>query len=210
MRLEGKPPAQKLLITLVILVKIRQKFRPDLTVQHSFLVSLCGVFFTFLRKSTLLPSNVENQSPNKQLCIRDVTWYSDKVLLTIRHSKTIQFGFWILQVPLCNMACSLLCPVSALQSLRQVQSMIPVTCHVFSFWPKVGLTVSACGLSPQDYSGHSFRTGGCTFALNIGMPQVLIKLLGDWKSNAFERYITIEKDLHCKFARALGVAALLK
>ncbi len=221
MRMKGKPVSQKLPITPQILLMIRNQISLSTPFNVAFWAACVTAFFTFLRKSTLLPASVKCVLPEKQLCISDVVWGSDNVLLTIRHSKTIQFGQRILQIPLCKMDLSPLCPVRALHDLHALQSDISLDRHLFSFWDKNQVncvthdtfvtalrhTLAACGFRPQDFSGHSFRRGGCSFALSLGMPQVLIKLHGDWKSNAFERYISIEKDLHCKFAKALVVGA---
>ena len=39
------------------------------------------------------------------------------------------------------------------------------------------------------FFGHSFRRRGACFALHSGVPSDYIKLQGDWKSNAYERYL---------------------
>jgi hypothetical protein len=38
------------------------------------------------------------------------------------------------------------------------------------------------------YTGHSFRRGGATFAFRCGVPTTLIKLHGDWRSDAYLLY----------------------
>ena len=58
-----------------------------------------------------------------------------------------------------------------------------------SFTNKLKLTLDKCGLDSALFSGHSFRRGGATFALHCGVPSDYIKLQGDWKSNAHERYL---------------------
>ena len=51
-------------------------------------------------------------------------------------------------------------------------------------------TLNNAGINPENYSGHSFRRGGATFAMRAGVPFPLIKCQGDWASDAFERYLT--------------------
>ena len=46
------------------------------------------------------------------------------------------------------------------------------------------------GISPTQYSGHSFRRGGASFAFSCGIPSDLIKFQGDWSSDAYLRYLT--------------------
>ncbi len=62
--------------------------------------SACLVaFFTFMRKSTLLPGK-QSKSPDRQLCIRDVSVTDATAYVTIRHFKTFQFGQRVLRLPL--------------------------------------------------------------------------------------------------------------
>ena len=46
-------------------------------------------------------------------------------------------------------------------------------------------------LDPADFSGHSLRRGGATFAFQCGIPSELIKLQGDWRSDAYMLYLTL-------------------
>ncbi len=39
------------------------------------------------------------------------------------------------------------------------------------------------------YSGHSFRRGAATMAAKRGMDDSVIKMLGRWKSSAFQLYV---------------------
>jgi hypothetical protein len=39
------------------------------------------------------------------------------------------------------------------------------------------------------FSGHNFRRGGATFAHRMGVSPLLIKLMGDWSSDAYMTYI---------------------
>ena len=66
------------------------------------------------------------------------------------------------------------------------------------------LVLKTCGIDPTNFSGHSFRRGGCSHAFSLGVSPLLIKLRGDWKSNAYERYVNIHMDKHVMFAKALG------
>ena len=45
------------------------------------------------------------------------------------------------------------------------------------------------GSRPLNYSGHSFRRGGATFAFHGGAPVELISLQGDWSSETVLLYI---------------------
>ena len=46
-----------------------------------------------------------------------------------------------------------------------------------------------CGIQPQHYFSYSIRTGAGTTAAAAGIPAWLIKVLGRWSSDCYERYI---------------------
>ena len=72
---------------------------------------------------------------------------------------------------------------------------------------KSGLT--AVGFDPGLYSGHSFRRGGCTLGYRAGLNLTELKLRGDWKSQAFEKYLFVSASSIFKSARALSKCAAL-
>ena len=47
------------------------------------------------------------------------------------------------------------------------------------------------GLPDKDYAGQSFRRGGASYAFQAGIPIELIKILGDWKSDAVLLCLTV-------------------
>ena len=47
----------------------------------------------------------------------------------------------------------------------------------------------AIGVDASLYSGHTFRRGGATYAHRLGVHPMLIKRIGDWKSDAYMLYI---------------------
>lgn len=59
--------------------------------------------------------------------------------------------------------------------------------------------LNVCGLDSANFASHSFRIGAATNAGAVGLPDWLIKVLGRWKSNAYQTYIKTPKEaiLHC-------------
>ena len=51
--------------------------------------------------------------------------------------------------------------------------------------------LQAPGLPAKDFASHSFRLGGASFAFSAGLPVELIKILGDWHSDAVLLYLTV-------------------
>ena len=68
-------------------------------------------------------------------------------------------------------------------------SMKCFTCR--SFINKLRNSLRSLGLSPGLYAGHSFRRSGATHAFQAGVPVELIKMLGDWKSDSVQLYLTV-------------------
>ena len=48
------------------------------------------------------------------------------------------------------------------------------------------------------YSGHSFRRAACSFASSCGVPTEMIKMQGDWRSEAYLQYLTVPLDIRWK------------
>ena len=109
-----------------------------------------------------------------------------------------------LLIPLPSIPNSILCPVSAIQhyfcmvpaSPTVPFFCVPATsgcCLLTSSYLRSILKrlTSRIGLDPTGYSPHSFRRAGATFAFQPGVPDHLIKLHGDWRSNAYQAYLTL-------------------
>ena len=48
------------------------------------------------------------------------------------------------------------------------------------------------------YSSHSLRRGGMTHAFNNNIPEGMIKILEDWASDAYKRYIDLTVETRLK------------
>jgi hypothetical protein len=218
----GRPPLQKLPITLKILREIHQlldlSFSADLVSWAACLVC----FYGLLRKSTLLQKTGHDITQNYLLRSDVVGLCLSSFLLKVRFSKTIQFGQRLLTIPYVAGADESVCPVSVLILLLG-RNPLPGSVSLFSyclgqkimslthasFVLKLRQLLARLNYRPSDYSGHSFRRGGCTFCFEAGIDIMEIKLRGDWKSQAFERYLHIPAKMVFKSAIALSKFAEL-
>ena len=66
------------------------------------------------------------------------------------------------------------------------------------FVARVREALTAAGVDSSAYSGHIFRSGAATKAAKCGVSDTVIKMLGRWKSSAYQLYI--------KTPRANGVS----
>jgi hypothetical protein len=160
-------------------------------------------FFLMLRKSNLVVTS--KTETEKQLRRSDVVIGERQLLVSIRWSKTIQFGDRILTLPLLAIPGSPLCPI---QAYNNMLDLVPAPAESFAFVlpSKKGLipvsysglqsslkkVLQTLGLDPQAYASHSFRRGGATWAFKAKVPANLIQFHGDWKSDAYKRYLRFD------------------
>jgi hypothetical protein len=215
----GAPPEQKLPLTIPILSKIFDILDMTKPGDLSFWAACLTGFFGLMRKSTLLPKS-EMRIENCILSDDVINLCADSFVLQIRHSKTIQFGQRVLQIPFFYCESVNLCPVRALMFhliVSPLPSAVPLFHYLLNgrvmslthsvFVTRLRSCLRLCGVEPSSYSGHSFRRGGCTMSFEAGLSLIDIKMRGDWKSHAFERYIHVPQEMVFSAARALSTCA---
>ena len=80
-----------------------------------------------------------------------------------------------------------------------------IQCLTYSkFNRALSALLDACDLEASKYSDNSFRRGGASFAAACGIPPHLIKLQGDWKSDAYLRYIDTPVHLRAQLFQVLA------
>ena len=119
-------------------------------------------------------------------------------MVTVSWSKTIQFKQKDLEIPLFSIPGSLLCPVSVLRALLRIKAkprdplflLKGGTAMTYSKFHKMfKSTLKRAGYNQKLFSSHSMRRGGTEFAHRSGVPESLIKIQGDWSSDAYKRYL---------------------
>jgi integrase len=138
---------------------------------------------------------------HKCLWRSDIEVHSNYLIVTIKWSKTIQFGDRIVQIPLLKLDNSPLCPYQAFQDLikyRKGQSNEPLfilsngkAVTYYLFQKKFRSCISQLGLDPLRFSTHSFRRGFATFAFKNNIAADQIQILGDWHSDVYKQYISL-------------------
>ena len=157
-------------------------------------------FFLLFRKSNLVPDTQTGFNSRRQVKHLDCVVTRDRIIVGIRWAKNIQFSRELLTFPLPKLKGSVLCPYSALINMRR---LVPWTGddHLFKLRNGNSFTYrrfqNLCReklkkvviANFSDFSSHSFHRGGCTFNFLCGVPTEIIKLLGNWKSDAYLSYI---------------------
>ena len=162
-------------------------------------------FLMFARISNLLPDSNVSFDPFRQLTRGDVRVAYNAIVLVVKWTKTIQFGQRKLLIPLHVIPNSPLCPKTSL--LRSVKLSPGASHHhLFAYGPHMSLIsrseftrflrkkLSQAGFDAQKFSGHSLRRGGATWAFSQGIPADLIKVHGDWASEAYRSYLEFSLD----------------
>lgn len=171
----------------------------------SYTALLVG-FYLFLRKSNLVPDGKQNFNPNKQLTRADVQVGQNMILVVIKWSKTIQYKEKELLLPLLPAKDMTICPVFWLKlMLKKVEvsgdnplfsipekggkGTTPLTYnHLAAFLKE---SVERMGISSERYTLHGLRKGGACHALEVGLVGEDLKILGDWASDAYMRYLDL-------------------
>ena len=96
-----------------------------------------------------------------------------------------------------------LCPVAAILSYMLQRGPGPGPLLKFAdgkpltrprFVSRIMEALSQAGVNCDPYLGHSFRTGAATTAARQGIEETTIKMLGRWKSSAYQLYIKTPRD----------------
>ena len=166
-------------------------------------VFACGLFlfFTMARVGSILPKS-QNTPPHSFLTRDRVNFSREGILVTLLHTKNIQFGRRRLHIPILRTN-SQLCPVRAyLTSLESTSTRTHTPAFVYTDGTHIRWVTSHIFVKTfrhllnlagiQDahaYTGHSFRRGGASWAFQSGIPGELIQICGDWASDAYKKYL---------------------
>ena len=174
-------------------------------------------FFTMCRKSNLVPNSAAQYNPAKHLSRVDIEVTPRGLLITVGWSKTIQFGQRRLVILVVRIPGSLLCPVRAYRTMchsipasdSAPAFLIPENGQLrpltYRMWmSRLRGILTQTGRNASKFSCHSFRRGGASFAFKAGVPSELVKLLGDWRSNCYLRYLHFPLESKTQAAQSMA------
>ena len=203
-RSQTPPKLDRYPITIQVLNSIFNYYQPPLSINIDHIMLWAAftlAFFAFLRSSEFT-CNSSTFDPSVHLCPRDITFIPSLespryMLVSIKQSKTDPF----------RKGCTLtiarsttsICSVMAMRNYLLQRNPAP-TGPLFTFtngrWlTRANLTkelrsaLNHFRLPAERYYSHSFRIGAATSAAAAGVPAWLIKVLGRWSSDCYERYI---------------------
>ena len=217
-RLNPHLPRRALPVTPIILRQLYELLNMDDVLDQTFWCLFLIAFFMMSRKSNLVPTSESNFDKNKQLCRGDIVISDDTLIILVKWSKTIQFGERKLRIPLASIPGNVLCPVYAYKNMIRLvpadedspafcklehdDNIVPITYNEFQ--SKFRNLISRTGRDPSFYSSHSFRRGGASFAFDSNVSSELIQLHGDWRSNAYKKYLEFSLEQKLLISQKMG------
>ena len=206
----SRPIRQKLPLNVNHLVKFFDMLDLE-NIKH--LACWCAMllaFFGCFRLSNLVPTSCKKFDPLKQLRRNDISFDKNIVLVYYKWSKTNQNAKKVAWIPICPVSDNRFNVKFYLKKLFKcvkapgdapLFAYSKSQCHSrYTLTRFLDKCVFEAGLSPSDYSWHSFRRGAAVFAFEAGLADSAVQLLGDWSSSAFTHY------LEFAFLRKVSVA----
>ena len=174
----------------------------------------CVAFFGFLRCSEFtVPSQVDYQ-PDTHLSLSDVAIDNKDtptlVQLTLKQSKTDPFRQGV-QICL-GKTDKDICPINALLPYLAIRGARPGPLFIQTdgayltrqhFSSLLTSTLHSAGIEDKRYTTHSFRIGAATSAKEAGISDVHVKMLGRWKSNAYQLYVRTPQQQLAKLSKQM-------
>jgi len=173
-------------------------------------------FFGFFRSGELCVPSMSLFDTTRHLSVADVLAITDgsgnpvQLQIRLKRSKTDREG---VGVTVCvGKTGNKLCPVAATLSwmilrgntsgpLFRYSNGSPLTQQ--QFVTELRRALLSIGEDPQKYGGHSFRIGAATVAAEQGINDATIKLLGRWRSSAYQKYIKLPAASLAKYSGTL-------
>ena len=82
------------------------------------------------------------------------------------------------------------------------KKLVPVTYPLFQ--SSIRNLINCICKNPKQFSTHSFRRGGASWAFSSEISSELIQLYGDWKSDAYKNYLRFNFEDKIDISRRMG------
>ena len=210
------PSCPRLPITVEIMAKIKKVLHGTHKEHDSIMLwaACCLPFFGFLCCGEFTVPTQAAYAPEEHLSLPDIAIDNrlspSVVQVKIKQSKTDPFHQGM-QLYL-GKTDEDICPITGILPYLAIRGAKPGPLFVLEdgtyltrqrFAALLLSTLLQAGISDRCYTTHSFRIGAATTAKDSGISDVHIKILGRWKSNAYQLYVRTPKDQLAKLSKQL-------
>lgn len=214
---KAAPLPTRMPITIDIMVKIKAALLRCPSKYDNVLLwaACCLAFFGFLRCGEFTVPSQNEYDPTAHLSLEDIAVDSKSaptvIQVNIKQSKTDPFRQGV-QLYLGKTSTDI-CPVSAILPYLAIRGARIGPLFVLEdgsyltrqrFATMVSSTLKHAGVNDKLYTTHSFRIGAATTAKEAGVSDVHIKMLGRWKSNAYQLYVRTPREHLAKLSRQMA------
>ena len=197
----ASPQRTRLPITLQIMQKAKHLLSQKSSYDNTMLwAACCLAFFGFLRVSEFTVPTQHDYDASTHLSLSDISVDNRNnpqlIKVHIKQSKTDPFrqGTDIYLGATDNS----ICPISGLIPYLSIRGAQPGPLFITKdhryltrllFSQKLDTLLDHLQINTQQYNTHSFRIGAATTAAQALIPDAHIKMLGRWRSDAYQQYI---------------------
>ena len=207
----------RLPITPALLRKMKVVWQADSDrVDKEMLWAACTLcFFGFFRSGEIVIPTAGSFDAGAHLTFNDVavdSLYAPRLLrVRLKASKTDPFRAGV--DVFIGRTDDDLCPVAAMLAYMVKRGNGPGPFFVFRdgssltrprLVTEVKQALTKAGVDSSRYSGHSFRSGAATTAAERGVEDSVIKMLGRWKSSAYQRYVRTPREKLAAISQVLS------
>ena len=207
----------RLPITPVILFGIKQQWAHRASEYDIIMywAVVCMAFFGFFRLGEIILPTEESYNPCLHISAGDVrldnTADPSVIQIHLKRSKTDQYGHRTMVY--LGRSSNALCPIAAISAFMVVRGASPgpffmkqdgTPLSKQTVIKQVQKAISAMGVNPEAYTGHSFRIGAATAAAHHGLQDSTIQMLGRWTSDAFRAYIHTPREQLAAFSATIS------
>ena len=217
--LKGIKKAIHLSVTIEIMRSIRAVLESNAAEYDIVLLwaACCMAFFGFLRCGEFTVPSQTDYDPDMHLSLTNIT-LDDKanpsvIQVTIKQSKTDPFRQGV-DIYLGKTGKDIICPIQAIVPYLIIRGVQPCPLFVFAdgsyltrqrFASLITSTLQRASINDKQYNTHSFRIGAATTAKEAGISDVHIKMLGRWKSSAYQLYVRTPRDKLAKLSEQMVI-----
>ena len=207
-------------ITAQLLAKLLSQIRHTRSImkedRHMLAAACTLAFFGLLRVSEFTVPSLKEFNPRIHATISSIHLSKNHYIFHLSRSKTDQYGHGHdIYIPkIAGKLCPFAAMVTYLKERRRPVRATPLfvfssgkTLSRISFLKHLRSALKKIGCNPNNFNTHSFRIGAATSASHAGISTSVIKVLGRWRSDAYQRYTRSHRHTIKKAATKLAKLA---